>query len=54
MLLKPVVGRVARPLQRRFSTLYRVDAIEARWSGGGEVRAEIVSVPSIGSMLLKH
>ena len=38
----------------RFSTLYRVDAIEAaNW--GGRARGSVsVSVPSIGSMLLKH
>ena len=37
-----------------FSTLYRVDAIEASISVSTLRPASVVSVPSIGSMLLKH
>ena len=37
----------------RFSTLYRVDAIEGMTATGLWPRSRTVSVPSIGSMLLK-
>ena len=53
MLLKlGVLVRRAR-WQQTFSTLYRVDAIEARRSSTWPEPWGSLSVPSIGSMLLK-
>ena len=43
-----------RPGCVAFSTLYRVDAIEARSGYGQPARGRRLSVPSIGSMLLKR
>ena len=53
MLLKRGTGRVGHNDRAGFSTLYRVDAIEA---GPDRARGRRlhVSVPSIGSMLLKR
>ena len=54
MLLKAVLERfVFGGATGRFSTLYRVDAIEGTPAQHEYLREEYVSVPSIGSMLLK-
>ena len=54
MLLKHRRGRGRDGLLPGFSTLYRVDAIEAIYGGYNPQVENGVSVPSIGSMLLKQ
>ena len=54
MLLKLVRAAANLRISVRFSTLYRVDAIEAVLFMASGLFVAIVSVPSIGSMLLKH
>ena len=54
MLLKLSSIRRSSSASRSFSTLYRVDAIEAYSPTTGAGRLRPVSVPSIGSMLLKR
>ena len=53
MLLKPPATRPGAVLHCCFSTLYRVDAIEAPSQSPTRIGPPGVSVPSIGSMLLK-
>ena len=54
MLLKLTKPARHHSRNSRFSTLYRVDAIEAQLSDAFALSESVVSVPSIGSMLLKR
>ena len=54
MLLKPRPCSTTATARPSFSTLYRVDAIEARLMAYYGRMTGALSVPSIGSMLLKH
>ena len=54
MLLKPGASSGWDASSGAFSTLYRVDAIEALVAAVERCLCPVLSVPSIGSMLLKH